>query len=54
MKKADNLNVIPALVENGGFQGLVDEGQTISLAQSPLNGSLALFISANQLVNHSD
>jgi hypothetical protein len=37
-------SVVPAIVESGEFSELVDEGQTISLAQSPLDGSLGIFV----------
>ncbi|KAJ2911868.1 hypothetical protein MD484_g8548, partial [Candolleomyces efflorescens] len=45
MEKLRSLNVVPALVESGSFQDLVNDGQTISLAPSPLDGSLGVFIS---------
>ena len=51
MSKTETLNVVPALVENGAFQELVDQGQTVSVAQSPYDGSLALFIAPTQFVS---
>ncbi|KAJ3504253.1 hypothetical protein NMY22_g17984 [Coprinellus aureogranulatus] len=44
MDPRTSLNVVPALVEHGEFMELVDEGQTISLAVSPLDGSVGVFV----------
>ncbi|KAF6753070.1 Nup85 nucleoporin-domain-containing protein [Ephemerocybe angulata] len=44
MDFAGTYTTVPALVESGAFSDLVEKGQTISAAQSPLDGSINLFV----------
>ncbi|KAF5383546.1 hypothetical protein D9615_003741 [Tricholomella constricta] len=41
-----HLNLVPPLVESGDVEGLAKAGQTLSLAWSPLNPSLAIFVTS--------
>ncbi|THV00805.1 hypothetical protein K435DRAFT_776286 [Dendrothele bispora CBS 962.96] len=42
---AQNINLLPPLVESGQFEQLVQSGQTISATTSPYDNSLAVFLS---------
>lgn len=44
MLGTDYINLVPPLVEAGKFQALVAAGQTISSTLSPLDNSLAVFV----------
>lgn len=46
-----HLDVVPALVGDGEFGTLLEQGQTISLSASPLSNALALFITPTTLAS---
>ncbi|KAH6910043.1 Nup85 nucleoporin-domain-containing protein [Coprinopsis sp. MPI-PUGE-AT-0042] len=49
MPPQHHLDVVPALVGDGEFGTLLEQGQTISLSASPLSNALALFITPTTL-----
>ena len=47
MSDANLLNVLPPLVQSGRIGELIDTGRTLSMSVSPLDNSVATFVTAD-------